>query len=227
MTWYVYLQAFAWSYLLLKVNEVVERRLEQILWLQTQANVDFFKFISNFLLGDLKKRVSQSDYSDFRALEKFSLAFHDMKCVFGRLLMIIPICQSKQSGRTTCRSVSTGGNARQWWFLENHTQILVPPLLFTSKRGFHKVTTVTSGPSKKFSVGFYNMEFIFASILMIISIFQSKRRGRTTLRTDSTVANARKWWFFQVYTNNFGTSIRDLKWATPENYEVSSNFTRH
>ena len=29
---------------------------------------------------------------------------------------------------------------------------------------------------------------------------QSKRRGRTTLRTDSTVANASKWWFFQVYT---------------------------
>ena len=62
------------------------------------------------------------------------------------------------------------------------------------------MTTVTSGPSKKCSVGFYDMKFIFASILMIIFIFQSKRGGRTTLRTDSMVANASKWWFFQVYT---------------------------
>ena len=62
------------------------------------------------------------------------------------------------------------------------------------------MTTVTSGPSKKFSVAFYDMICIFTSILMIISISQSNRGGRTTLRTDSTVANASKWWFFQVYT---------------------------
>jgi len=32
---------------------------------------------------------------------------------------------------------------------------------------------------------------------MIISIFQSKRSGRTTLRSDTMVGNWSKWWFFQ------------------------------
>ena len=52
----------------------------------------------------------------------------------------------------------------------------------TSKREFSQMTTVTSGPSKIFSVASHDMKFIFASFFMIISIFQSKQDDRTTLR---------------------------------------------
>ena len=63
----------------------------------------------------------------------------------------------------------------------------------TSKREFSQVTIVTSGHSKKFSVGFYEMKYIFAGLLMIISISQSKRNDHTTLGSDPTVINVSKW----------------------------------
>ena len=71
-------------------------------------------------------------------------------------------------------------------------QTLLLPLV-TSKREFHKVATATSKPSKKFSVASHDMKFVFASFLMIISISQSKRGGRTTLRSDSIGAKVSKW----------------------------------
>ena len=52
------------------------------------------------------------------------------------------------------------------------------------KKRISKVTTATSGPSENFSVDSYDMKFVFASLLMIISISQSKRGGLTTLRSD-------------------------------------------
>ena len=67
------------------------------------------------------------------------------------------------------------------------------PYPTASKREFSQVTRVTLGSSKKFSVASYDMKFVFARILMIISISQSKRDGRTTRRSDSMVANASKW----------------------------------
>ena len=63
----------------------------------------------------------------------------------------------------------------------------------TSKKGVSQVTTVTSGSSKKFSVGFHDIKYIFAGLLMIISISQSKQSGRTTLRSDSMRGYASKW----------------------------------
>ena len=65
--------------------------------------------------------------------------------------------------------------------------------LRTSKREFSQVTIATSGPSKKFSVAFHDMKYVFARFLMIIPISQSKRGGRTTLRSDSTGGYESKW----------------------------------
>ena len=55
----------------------------------------------------------------------------------------------------------------------------------------------TSKPSKKISVASHHMKFVFASFLMIIAISQSKRGGRTTLRSDSMGAKGSKWSFFK------------------------------
>ena len=62
-----------------------------------------------------------------------------------------------------------------------------------SKREFSQVTRVTLRSSKKFSVASHDMKFVFARVLMIISISQSKQDGRTTRRSDSMVGNASKW----------------------------------
>ena len=75
-------------------------------------------------------------------------------------------------------------------------QTLLLPLM-TSKRELHIMATATSKPSKKFSVASHDMKFVFASFLMIISISQSKRGGRTTLRSDSIGAKVSKWSFFK------------------------------
>ena len=74
-------------------------------------------------------------------------------------------------------------------------QTLLLPLM-TSKRELHKVATAISERSKNFSVASHDMKFVFASFLMIISISQSKRGGRTTLRSDSIGAKVSKWSFF-------------------------------
>ena len=74
---------------------------------------------------------------------------------------------------------------------------LTLPWQVSSKREFSQVTRLTLGPSKKFSVTSHDMKFICASFLMIISISQSKRGGRTTLRSDSIGAKVSKWSFFK------------------------------
>ena len=83
----------------------------------------------------------------------------------------------------------------------------VLPFLVTSKRELFQVTTVTSELFKIFSVAFHDMKSMFASFLMIISISESKRHGRTTLRSDSMVGNASKWWFLESH-------IEDLLYLT-------------
>ena len=60
-----------------------------------------------------------------------------------------------------------------------------------SKREFSQVTRVTSRSSKKFSAASHNMKFVFESFLIIISISQSRRGGRTMLSSDSTGGNVR------------------------------------
>ena len=67
------------------------------------------------------------------------------------------------------------------------------PYPTASKREFSQVTRVTLGSSKQISVVSHDMKFVFARVLMIISISQSKRGGRRTRRSDSMVANASKW----------------------------------
>ena len=130
----------------------------------------------------------------------FFVAFHDMKSMFASFLMIISISESKRHGRTTLRSDSMVRNASKWWFLESHIKdllYLTLPCPVTSKREFSQVTRVTLRSSKKFSVASHDMKFVFASFLMIISISQSKRGGRTTLRSDSIGAKVSKWSFFK------------------------------
>ena len=85
--------------------------------------------------------------------------------------------------------------------LYSKTRFILPNDL---KGRVSQVTTVTSGPSKKFSVGIHDMKYIFAGLLMIISISQSKRGDHTTLRTDSKAINASKWWFFENLTPKLG-----------------------
>ena len=63
------------------------------------------------------------------------------------------------------------------------------PYPTASKREFSQVTRVTLRSSKKFSLASHDMKFVFARVLMIISIFQSKRSGRTTLRSDTMLGN--------------------------------------
>ena len=67
------------------------------------------------------------------------------------------------------------------------------PYPTASKRGFSQVTRVTLGSSKKFSVASHDMKFVFASVLMIIPICQSKRGSRKTLTSDSTGTILSKW----------------------------------
>ena len=126
--------------------------------------------------------------------------------------MIISIAQSTRGGRTTLRSDSMGEKVSKWLFLENHAQTLLLHLPVTSKREFYNVTTVTSEPSKKFSVASHDMKFMFPSFLMIISISQSKRGGRTTLRSDSMGAKVSKWSFFKNHAQTpLSTSTGDFK----------------
>jgi len=69
----------------------------------------------------------------------------------------------------------------------------------TSKREFSQVATVTSEAYKKFSVTSHDMKYVCTTFLMIISVFQSKRGGRTMLTSDSTSGNVSKWWFFKFH----------------------------
>ena len=73
----------------------------------------------------------------------------------------------------------------------------------TSKREFHRVSTATLGPSKNFSKAYHTMKLVFVSFLMIISIFQNKRGGRTMLRTDSKGANTSKWRFLKFHYHGY------------------------
>ena len=90
-------------------------------------------------------------------------------------------------------------------------QTLLLPMV-NSKGELHKVATATLEPSKKFSVASHDMKFVFASFLMIISISQSKRGGRTTLRSDSMGAKVSKWSFFKNHAQTpLSTSTGDFK----------------
>ena len=134
--------------------------------------------------------------------KNFSIAFHDMKFVFAIFLMIISIFQSQRGGCTTISSDSMDGNVWKWWFFETHNKdllYLTLPWPVTSKREFSQVTRVTSRCSKKFSAASHNMNFVFASFFMIISISQSRRGGRTMLNSDSTGGNVSKWWFLKFH----------------------------
>ena len=75
------------------------------------------------------------------------------------------------------------------------------PYPTASKKEFSQVTRVTLGSSKKFSVASHDMKFVFASLLMIISISQSQLDGRTTLTSDSMVVKASKWSFLKFHTH--------------------------
>ena len=114
--------------------------------------------------------------------KKISMSSHDIKFMFASFIMNISISQSKR-----------GTITRKWRFLKflHHEYIL--PYATSSGRRFSLVTTATSGPSKTFSVAFLDIKFVFANFLMIISISQSKRDGRTTLRPDSTGGYESKW----------------------------------
>ena len=94
---------------------------------------------------------------------------------------------------------------------ENSLFELTDPV--SSKREESQVTRMTSGPSKKISVASHDMKFVFASLLMIISMSQSKRDGRTTLGWDSMDGNASKWCFFLIYSIplNFKSSLRPCR----------------
>ena len=104
---------------------------------------------SSTLPSNFKKRVFSSDDSDFRALEKHSMASCDMKFVFVSFLMIIPISQSKRGSRTTLHSDSTGAITSKWRFLKFLYHEYILPYARYSKREFSQVTIATSGPSKK------------------------------------------------------------------------------
>ena len=56
-----------------------------------------------------KREFSQVTIATSGPSKNFSVAFHDMKYVFSRFLMIIPISRSNRGGRMTLRSYSTGG----------------------------------------------------------------------------------------------------------------------
>ena len=133
--------------------------------------------------------------------KKISMASHDMKFVFVSFLMIIPISQSKRGSRTTLHSDSTGAITSKWRFLKFLYHEYILPYARYSKRVFSQVTIATSGHSKKNSVAFRDMKYVFARFLMIIPISQSKRGGRTTLRSDSTGGYESKWWFLKIHTH--------------------------
>ena len=94
-------------------------------------------------------------------------------------------------------SDSTGAITSKWGFLKFLYHEYILSYAGFSKREFSEVTTATSGSSKTFFVAFHDIKFVFASFLMIISISQSKRGGRTTLRSDSIGAEVSKWSFFK------------------------------
>ena len=74
------------------------------------------------------------------------------------------------------------------------------------------MATATSVPSKKFSVASHDMKVVFASFLMIISISQSKKGGRTTLRSDSMGAKVSKWSILENHAQTpLSTSTGDFR----------------
>ena len=125
--------------------------------------------------------------------KKFSMASHHMKFMFASFIMNISISQSKQGTRTTLNSDSTGAIISKWRFLKYLYHEYILPYATSSERGFSPVTTATSGLSETFSVAFHDIKFVFASFIMIISISQSQRGGRTTSRSDYTGGYESKW----------------------------------
>ena len=79
-------------------------------------------------------------------------------------------------------------------FLETLEVIAVNPenSLFEVTRNVQEETTMTSGPSKNFLTRSHDMKLMFVSFLMIISFYQNKRGGHTTLSSDSMVRIASK-----------------------------------
>ena len=133
--------------------------------------------------------------------KKFSVAFHDMKFMFESFLMIISISQSKRGGRTTLRSDSMGAKVSKCSFFKNHAQTPLSTSTGDFKRRVSQSGDGGFKASKKFSVASHDMKFEFASFLMIISISQSKRGDRTTLRSDSIGAKVSKWSFFKNHAH--------------------------
>ena len=80
--------------------EATENFLEgpEVILVTNRVTLPYFPLASEF-----KKRVFSSNENDFGALQKNSVAFHDMKFVFASFLTIISISQSKRDGRTTLR----------------------------------------------------------------------------------------------------------------------------
>ena len=108
------------------------------------------------------------------------MASHNMKFMFASFIMDISISQSKRGTRTTLNSDSTGAVTSKSRFLKYLYYEYILPYATSSERGFSPATTATSGLSKIFSVAFHDIKFVFASFLMVKSISQSKRVGRTT-----------------------------------------------
>ena len=132
-------------------------------------------------------RLANINFMWWHALEFFWRALKSLSSVEKTLLL-----KSLQGTRTTLNSDSTGAITSKSILKYLYYDYILPYATF-SERGFSPVTTATSGLSETFSVAFHDIKFVFGSFLMIISICQSQRGGRTTLRSDSTGGYESKW----------------------------------
>ena len=84
MAWNLCFQASLWSHLSFKVNGVVVRRLDQILWSQTQANGDFWKFMlaEHSSIDHLKLRKSSKkwNFCFFERCRERKFVLDDFQC---------------------------------------------------------------------------------------------------------------------------------------------------
>ena len=69
-----------------------------------------------------------------------------------------------------------------------------------SKIVFQWTCCFTLSGVNKFSVGHHCLKCVLVSFLRIISILQNKRKGHTTLQSESAIANVSRRWFLEFHT---------------------------
>ena len=151
------------SYLCLKANGNIVRRPNRMICLQTWADGDFLRFLVVFKTFCTKNHSESSKneilwtwWLTLESTKKFSVGYQHLLCVFGWLIRIISISQSKREHRTTSQSHYMLANV-SWWrfftFFSSFQEILHKKAFKIIEKWDFVNMMADFGSTKKFSVG--------------------------------------------------------------------------